>query len=65
MISRCRNVHLIATRALTVREAARIQSFPNGFRFSGSLGSVRTEIGNAVPPLLARTVAQQLRRELL
>lgn len=53
MISGCRNVHPVATRSLTIREAARIQSFPDEYKFSGSLGTIRTGIGNAVPPLLA------------
>ena len=61
MISGCRNVHPIATRSLTIREAARIQSFPDSFKFFGSLGSIRTAIGNAVPPLLAYVIAQHLR----
>ena len=61
MISGCRNVHPIATRSLTVREAARIQSFPDSFKFVGSMGAVRTGIGNAVPPLLAKKVALHLR----
>jgi len=60
MISGCRNVHPIATRALTVREAARLQSFPDEFRFGRTLGTVRTGIGNAVPPLLAYHIAQHL-----
>jgi DNA (cytosine-5)-methyltransferase 1 len=65
MISGCRNVHPIATRSLTVREAARIQSFPDTYRFSGSLSTIRTGIGNAVPPLLAYVVARHVRESLL
>ena len=53
MISGCRNVHPVATRSLTVREASRLQSFPDSYKFSGSVGTIRTGIGNAVPPLLA------------
>jgi DNA (cytosine-5)-methyltransferase 1 len=61
MISGCRNVHPIATRSLTVREAARVQSFPDRFQFPGVLGSTRTGIGNAVPPLLAFVLAKHVR----
>jgi DNA (cytosine-5)-methyltransferase 1 len=64
MISGCRNVHPIATRSLTVREAARLQSFPDTFEYCGSMGTIRTGIGNAVPPMLARKIALHLRSEL-
>ncbi|MFT5527886.1 MAG: DNA (cytosine-5)-methyltransferase 1, partial [Pirellulaceae bacterium] len=58
MISGCRNVHPIATRSLTIREAARIQSFPDSYRFQGTLKTIRTGIGNAIPPLLAYRIGQ-------
>lgn len=65
MISGSRNVHPIATRALTAREAARLQSFPDGWRFEGTLGTIRTGLGNATPPLLAKAIAEHVRREIL
>lgn len=51
-------------RCISLREAARLQSFPDGFKFSGSMNSVLRQIGNAVPPLLAFAVAKQLKKEL-
>ena len=60
MISGCRNVHPSATRSLTVREAARIQSFPDEYKFEGNLGTIRTGIGNAVPPMLANALAKHV-----
>lgn len=51
-------------RTLTVREAARLQSFPDSFEFSGNFGDAFRQIGNAVPPLLARAVAEQVLTQL-
>jgi DNA (cytosine-5)-methyltransferase 1 len=51
-------------RPISVREAARLQSFPDGFRFAGTMNPAFRQIGNAVPPLLAKAVASTLRRQL-
>lgn len=48
-------------RTISVREAARLQSFPDGFRFCGSMNQGFRQIGNAVPPLLAYALARHLR----
>ena len=45
-------------RVISVREAARLQSFPDGFRFCGAMNSAYKQIGNAVPPLLAQRLAE-------
>ncbi|WP_313659390.1 DNA cytosine methyltransferase, partial [Acinetobacter variabilis] len=47
-------------RGLSVREAARIQSFPDNFIFHGSIGFQQQQVGNAVPPLLAKAVFQRI-----
>ncbi|HLG96902.1 MAG TPA: DNA cytosine methyltransferase [Bryobacteraceae bacterium] len=44
-------------RTISVREAARLQSFPDGFRFSGTMNPAFRQIGNAVPPRLAKVIA--------
>jgi DNA (cytosine-5)-methyltransferase 1 len=51
-------------RTVSVREAARLQSFPDGFRFSGEMNAAFRQIGNAVPPLLGLAVAQTLKGQL-
>lgn len=55
-------VHPTQHRGLSVREAARLQSFPDDFRFCGSIGFQQQQVGNAVPPLLAKAVFDQVRR---
>lgn len=65
MISGCRNVHPTATRSLTIREAARVQSFPDEFVFIGKWGDIRKAIGNAVPPIFAEVIANSIKNQLL
>ena len=54
------NIHPILDRAITPREAARIQSFPDSFHFFGKKVQVCRQIGNAVPPLLGRVIANTI-----
>lgn len=51
-------IHPKLTRAISAREAARLQSFPDDYVFYGTKDSVYQQIGNAVPPLLGRAVAE-------
>ena len=53
-------IHPWEDRGLTVREAARLQSFPDYYRFLGSLGAQQQQVANAVPPLLGQAVASQI-----
>lgn len=63
--SRGRFGHPEENRALTAREASRLQGFPDDFIFSGNRGEVRSQIGNAVPPPLAKAIGIEILRSLL
>jgi DNA (cytosine-5)-methyltransferase 1 len=54
------HIHPWEPRGISVREAARLQSFPDDFLFSCSMGDAFKQIGNAVPPLLSKAVAEAL-----
>ena len=53
-------VHPWKDRGLSVREAARLQSFPDSFKFAGSIGFQQQQVGNAVPPILAKAVFSKI-----
>ena len=57
-------IHPTLNRALSIREAARLQSFPNSFVFYGPKNSQYQQVGNAVPPLLGQAIAECLLEQL-
>jgi DNA (cytosine-5)-methyltransferase 1 len=56
-ITRGRFAHPEQNRGITLREAARLQSFPDSYIFLGNAGQIATQIGNAVPPAMMQTIA--------
>lgn len=59
-----RFTHPILNRCITVREAARIQSFPDDFIFYGKKSSQMKQVGNAVPPLLGKSIAEAILNQI-
>lgn len=53
-------IHPELDRAVSIREAARLQTFPDSFRFFGPKDAEYQQVGNAVPPMLARTIAEKI-----
>ncbi len=58
-------IHPWEDRGLTVREAARLQSFFDTYRFLGSFSAQQQQVANAVPPLLAKAVAEQIMKAMV
>ena len=58
------NIHPIEPRVITVREMARLQSFPDNFIFKGTKSKQMVQIGNAVPPLLAKAIALAIKKAI-
>lgn len=57
-------IHPTLDRAISVREAARLQTFPDSFVFCGSKDKQYQQVGNAVPPIMAKSIAKKLARTL-
>jgi DNA (cytosine-5)-methyltransferase 1 len=58
------HIHPSQLRTISPREAARLQSFPDGFQFCGGMGDRFRQIGNSVPPLLAYRIAHAIMKRL-
>ena len=54
-------IHPLHNRVISIREAARLQSFPDSYYFSGSNASILKQIGNAIPPLLAKEIGKKFK----
>src|SRR5690606_39128674 len=57
-------IHPVDDRVITVREAARLQTFPDRFRFFGPQSYQYMQVGNAVPPFMGAAVARAVRRHI-
>ena len=57
-------IHPTLDRAISVREAARLQTFPDSFIFCGSKDKQYQQVGNAVPPIMAKAIAKKLAKLL-
>lgn len=64
MRTACRPLHPYRNRVLTVREAARLASFPDSYQFPPEISEAWCQIGNAVPPLMAQAVFRSIRDSL-
>lgn len=59
-----RITHPVDNRTITPREAARIQSFPDSYRFIGDITSIGMQIGNSVPPILGESIGKRIVEKL-
>ena len=57
-------VHPVLDRAVSIREAARLQTFPDSFIFCGTKDKQYQQVGNAVPPIMAKAIAKKLAQQL-
>ena len=57
-------IHPTLDRAISVREAARLQTFPDSFVFCGTKDKQYQQVGNAVPPIMAKSIAKKLAQTL-